>query len=157
MKKLGCAKCGGTKKMKLGGSAVAKAPVNIFGIPQQNLGTSGQSGNMKKGGTTKVHPLVAFQKFNDDRNKKLAKIKENLSNLYKGKKKSPEHIEAVRIARLQSPKSRGYVAWNKGLPSPMKGKSLGPKDQLQCPHCNKAGGSNAMKRYHFDNCKLKIR
>ena len=83
--------------------------------------------------------------------------KENLSNLYKGKKKSPEHIEAVRIARLQSPKSRGYVAWNKGLPSPMKGKSLGTKDQLQCPHCNKAGGSNAMKRYHFDNCKLKVR
>lgn len=79
MKKLGCAKCGGTKKMKLGGSAVAKAPVNIFGIPQQNLGTSGQSGNMKKGGTTKVHPLVAFQKFNDDRNKKLAKAQLGIS------------------------------------------------------------------------------
>jgi hypothetical protein len=67
MKKLGCAKCGGTKKMKLGGSAVAKAPVNIFGIPQQNLGTSGQSGNMKKGGTTNVHPLTAFRKFDEAR------------------------------------------------------------------------------------------
>lgn len=85
MKKLGCAKCGGTKKMKLGGSAVAKAPVNIFGIPQQNLGTSGQSGNMKKGGTTKVHPLVAFQKFNDDRNKKLAKAEVGMSTGYLGK------------------------------------------------------------------------
>jgi dsDNA-specific endonuclease/ATPase MutS2 len=67
MKKLGCAKCGGTKKMKLGGSAVAKAPVNIFGIPQQNLGTSGQLGNMKKGGTTNVHPLTAFRKFDEAR------------------------------------------------------------------------------------------
>ena len=69
MKKLGCAKCGGTKKMKLGGSAVAKAPVNIFGIPQQNLGTSGQSGNMKKGGSVKDHPITVFRKANEARQK----------------------------------------------------------------------------------------
>lgn len=53
MKKLGCAKCGGTKKMKLGGSAVAKAPVNMFGIPQENMGTSGQMGFGRKGGSVK--------------------------------------------------------------------------------------------------------
>ena len=56
MKKLGCAKCGGTKKMKLGGSAVAKAPVNIYVLPQENMGTSSQMGFGKKGGTLKVHP-----------------------------------------------------------------------------------------------------
>jgi hypothetical protein len=53
MKKLGCAKCGGTKKMKLGGSAVAKAPVNMYGIPQENMGTSSQMGFGKKGGSVK--------------------------------------------------------------------------------------------------------
>lgn len=53
MKKLGCAKCGGTKKMKLGGSAVAKAPVNIYGIPQENMGTSSQMGFGRKGGSVK--------------------------------------------------------------------------------------------------------
>ena len=26
---------------------------------------------------------------------------------------------------------------------------------ITCPHCNKSGG-NAMKRWHFDNCKNKI-
>ena len=26
-------------------------------------------------------------------------------------------------------------------------------DIVTCPHCNKSGGSRAMKRYHFDNCK----
>ena len=26
--------------------------------------------------------------------------------------------------------------------------------QVICPHCNKQGGANAMKRYHFNNCKL---
>ena len=26
--------------------------------------------------------------------------------------------------------------------------------RITCPHCNKEGGSNNMKRWHFDNCKL---
>ena len=81
--------------------------------------------------------------------------KQNLSKLYKGKKKSPKHIEAVRIARLKSPKTKGHTAWNKGLPNPMKGKLLGPKPLLTCPHCGLTGGSNAMKRYHLDNCRHK--
>jgi len=67
MAKMGCAKCGGTKKMKLGGSAVAKAPVNMYGIPQENMGTSSQMGFGKKGGTLKVHPLTAFRKANEAR------------------------------------------------------------------------------------------
>lgn len=29
-----------------------------------------------------------------------------------------------------------------------------PKSKITCPHCGKTGGSNGMKRYHFDNCKL---
>jgi group I intron endonuclease len=33
---------------------------------------------------------------------------------------------------------------------------LGRKQTIvQCPHCNKAGGSQTMPRWHFDNCKLK--
>jgi hypothetical protein len=52
-KKLACASCGGTKKMKLGGSAVAKAPVNMYGIPQENMGTSSQMGFGRKGGSVK--------------------------------------------------------------------------------------------------------
>lgn len=27
------------------------------------------------------------------------------------------------------------------------------KARITCPHCDKIGGSNLMKRYHFDNCK----
>ncbi len=84
MKKLGCAKCGGTKKMKLGGSAVAKAPVNMYGIPQENMGTSSQMGFGKKGGTVKKeHVLTTFRKANDARNerviKSLPKAKDGMS------------------------------------------------------------------------------
>lgn len=51
-------KCGGTTKMAKGGSimnkpAMKKQPVNLYGIPQENTGTSGQYGLMKKGGAIK--------------------------------------------------------------------------------------------------------
>lgn len=29
----------------------------------------------------------------------------------------------------------------------------GPPPQTICPHCGKSGGTNNMKRWHFDNCK----
>jgi hypothetical protein len=63
---------------------------------------------------------------------------------------------------------------NKGVPKPnMKGKNNNaclpgvgdkiskalkgiPKKVVSCPHCGKSGGSNNMKRYHFEFCKLKI-
>jgi len=60
MAKLACKSCGGkvkTLKMANGGTTpkkvLAKAPVNMYGIPQENLGTSGQYGFGKKGGTVK--------------------------------------------------------------------------------------------------------
>jgi hypothetical protein len=35
-----------------------------------------------------------------------------------------------------------------------KGKTIKQKI-IKCPHCDTTGGSTNMKRYHFDNCKLK--
>ena len=28
---------------------------------------------------------------------------------------------------------------------------------LKCPHCGKEGGKAVMRRWHFDNCKIKNR
>jgi hypothetical protein len=59
MAKLMCAKCGGKVKMANGGATpkkvLAKAPVNMYGIPQENMGTSGQYGFAKKGGVVKKY------------------------------------------------------------------------------------------------------
>ena len=64
--------------------------------------------------------------------KQIETWKENISKATKGKPKSPEH--AAKIGACQ------------------KGKQ---KITLTCPHCNKVGRGGNMKRYHFDNCKLK--
>lgn len=50
---------GGVKKYAAGGStlsgsAIKKAPVQLYGMPQENMGTSGQYGQMKKGGAKKT-------------------------------------------------------------------------------------------------------
>jgi hypothetical protein len=36
-----------------------------------------------------------------------------------------------------------------------KGKQQNPAPKIECPHCGLVGGTSAMKRHHFDNCKKK--
>jgi hypothetical protein len=83
-------------------------------------------------------------------------FRKNASAKLIGKKKTTEHIANVVAARKISPKARGYTAWNKGIPNKMKGKKLGEKYKIICPHCSLEGGFNAMKRYHFDNCRYRV-
>lgn len=58
----------------------------------------------------------------------------------KGIRASTEHKKNV------SQSLKGHVPWNKGIPS----------EKLQCPHCNKIGGTGPMRQWHFNNCKFKI-
>lgn len=53
----------------------------------------------------------------------------------KGKLKSIEWKEKIRLGNLGKPK---------------------PQQIVECPHCKKQGALNNMKRWHFDNCKGKI-
>lgn len=57
--------CGGSmKKMAIGGTTtkriIKKSTGGMYGIPQENLGTSGQYGFAKKGGATKNTKLAAL-------------------------------------------------------------------------------------------------
>jgi len=62
MAKLMCKACGGKVKMATGGAmpkVLAKAKTQLYGIPQENMGTSSQYGFGKKGGTVKNAKLAA--------------------------------------------------------------------------------------------------
>jgi hypothetical protein len=61
------------------------------------------------------------------------------------KKFSEEHRRKMSEARKGK-----YCGEN----HPMYGKK---QKRVICPHCDKEGGIGAMKRYHFDNCKFKIK
>jgi group I intron endonuclease len=95
-------------------------------------------------------------------------------NFY-GRKHTAESIELMKIKRAnqvfseETKKKMSNAA--KGRPGNMLGKKHseeakkkmreigkgrpGKRDIIKCPYCNKEGGDNAMKQWHFENCKFK--
>lgn len=88
------------------------------------------------------------------------KHKEYMSRILSGKKGTPHTTETKLLLqkshlgkrlgppsaesnRLRSATMKGRVPWISGKTHPV----------VMCPHCNKEGGANLMKRWHFDNCK----
>ena len=63
------------------------------------------------------------------------------------------HIENIRQSAFnRQPRSQETREKNRQA---NLGRILGPVEQVSCPHCDKQGGINAMKRWHMDNCKQK--
>ena len=78
---------------------------------------------------------------------KESRIKQSVSA--KGRNawnKGKQDSDDIKIKKSNSHK--GKTPWNKG-------KICNPQPIVTCPRCNKTGGASNMKRYHFDNCKLK--
>lgn len=72
------------------------------------------------------------------------------TSIWKGKSRGPqseEHKKKRSIAMLG--KNTNKTPWHKGK----KVGPYGPMEKTTCPHCDRVGGKNAMKRYHFNNCK----
>ncbi len=84
--------------------------------------------------------------------------KEKISIAKTGTKHSEETKKKI------SEKLKGRIPHNKGkqaseetkkkMSEANKGKSKKQKN-IECPHCFKIGSANNMKRWHFNNCKLK--
>ena len=77
----------------------------------------------------------------------IDKVTEIYSKNAKGNKgnrllRTETHKENIRRTALEN---------NAGKSN--KGKT---RIKIECPHCNKQGANNTMRRWHFDNCKQKL-
>lgn len=78
----------------------------------------------------------------------------NIKGWPKGKPRGPisEEGKLKRSLALKGRPQPKNEQWRKSQSLVQSGKVY-PK--VICPHCNKEGGGNSMKRWHFDNCKFK--
>lgn len=83
-------------------------------------------------------PWIAGKKHTEK-----SKEKNRISHLGNTYNKGRKHSEESK--KNMSEGHKGQIPYNKGL----------KYEIVQCPYCVKSGGSNSMKRYHFDNCKDK--
>jgi len=81
--------------------------------------------------------------------KRTEETKKKMSQSALGKSKSEEHrskLSKANIGKKLSKETRKKMSISKkGIKQPI----------VICPHCNKTGGLTLMKRFHFDNCKLR--
>jgi hypothetical protein len=85
--------------------------------------------------------------------------REKISRANKLRVIKPETIEKCRAASTGMNNPRYGVKLSEELKLRLSISQLGkpkPQQKATCPHCNKVGALNNMKRYHFENCKFKL-
>ena len=71
------------------------------------------------------------------------------------KPKSQQHKQAIRQARLTSPRRSQETRDKLRIAALSQNKFMDNYALSKCPHCNKEGQATAMKRWHFINCKVR--
>ena len=89
------------------------------------------------------------KKWSDEHRSKMEKIVLEKGGFFKGMKHSEESNKMNREKHIG--KKASQETKNKMSES---AKKVIRKEHI-CPHCNKKGKGNAMKQWHFDNCKTR--
>jgi hypothetical protein len=89
----------------------------------------------------KKHSEETKNKIKESNALKMHETRIKMSESRKGIKFSEEHLKNLRATNIRNAEKR------KGI----------PLQKVECSYCNKIGGFNLMKRYHFENCKLKTK
>lgn len=121
-------------------------------LVNESFVSSSDTYNMKVGGFGGWDHVDNTNKIVTETTKKImserAKIRQlGDTNSFYGKR----HTEEAKIKIGKSSKERASELYNKRM---LDGNH--PNSNGSCPHCGKIGQLRAMKRWHFDKCKLKI-
>jgi len=124
-------------------------------ISRWNLGTKGLTVAWNKGlpwsDEFKENISVKVSKLweNPEYREHMSKAHKGQTSAMKGKKHSPESLKKMSQTKLGKKQSQESIDKRAAK---LRG-SIAPK--LTCPHCEAIGGTGAMRRWHFDNCKNK--
>jgi hypothetical protein len=127
--------------IKDGGSAFrGEKNGNFYGHSQTEETRKKISENNAKhweGKTGEEHPCFGKERLDNlDRMHLLHQARRGVPSWNAGKTNLPKHTDDTKLKMSLA---------KKGMKQPT----------MECPHCKKVGKSNAMKRWHFDNCKVK--
>ena len=150
-----------------------------FYIQKYNSYIDGYNASQKSSGV-KQHSLATRQKLATIAKNRLPPTKETLDKMSNSMKKNWEsrpESEKLRYANMASLRNKGKIRTDEmkfhqsivmtgkkhsmetieKMKKTRKNKlSSKIQDPVLCPHCNIVGKSNAMFRWHFDNCRRKI-
>lgn len=114
--------------------------IKLYGRKDKNLGTLV---NLTDGGEGAVGVV-----FSDETRKRM-------SLAQSGKVLSESTLEKFRAKKTEDAKKNMCKPKSETHRLNIQKARLGKKANLiMCPHCEKVGGDNTMKRWHFENCKL---
>jgi len=126
----------------------------ISEIGRVDLGT-GTLTNLTNGGDRSAGTIVS----EETRHKRRLKMQGALNPNF-GRKDTPEQIEAKRQRMLgkktgpcSDERRENIRKATTGIKKSNTENMKKPRSRVVCPHCGKEGGSNNMRRWHFDNCK----
>jgi hypothetical protein len=85
-----------------------------------------------------INRHITKEEFNKDKN--LVGLTKGMVTAFDSVKKTK-----VRVTTEQFHEDDNLVSLTKGRKQPI----------VKCPHCDKRGGISLMKRYHFDNCRIR--
>lgn len=164
-----CMSCGGSmKKMAVGGTTtkriIKKSTGGMYGIPQENMGTSGQYGFAKKGGTVKKMqkggPIIKSKKVRDvslntfgDSYAKTTKTKRDGSTVTKSVDTTRGYVPTASMTKTVKDKTGNVksstkdIGYNKAVRKQLStGRKAGrnPEDEVIVDGRQKGG---AVKKY----------